>query len=178
MSRIGQQPVKIPSGVTVKQDGQTITAKGSVDELSMTLIDDVTAEISDDEITLAPANDSDFARQIWGTSRTLVANMIEGVSNGFKKHLEITGIGYRAKKKGSNKLELQLGFSHDVEFDIPDGIEVELPNQTEIIIKGADKQLVGQTAAEIKRWRPPEPYKGKGIRIDDEWILRKEGKKK
>lgn len=177
MSRIGKKPVEIPSGVDIKIEGQTVTAKGPKGELSVTLIDDVKVEQTDDGIQVEPQGKSKRARSMWGMSRTLVANIIDGVTEGFTKQLEISGVGYRAQMKGSS-LSLQLGLSHDVDYPQPDGIKIECPSQTEIIVSGIEKQLVGQVAAEIRAYRPPEPYKGKGIKYKDEYIFRKEGKKK
>lgn len=177
MSRIGKKPVVIPSGVDVKIDGQTVTAKGSKGELSVTLVSDVTVEQTDDGVVISPVGESKRARSMWGMSRTLVENIIVGVSEGFKKHLEINGVGYRAQMKGKN-VGLQLGLSHDVEYVMPEGVTAECPTATEIVITGIDKQAVGQAAAEIRSYRPPEPYKGKGIKYKDEYIFRKEGKKK
>tara|TARA_Y100000813_G_scaffold182401_1_gene152091 strand:+ start:215 stop:748 length:534 start_codon:yes stop_codon:yes gene_type:complete len=177
MSRIGKNPVQVPDGVTVEIDGMTVKAKGKLGEISETLVDDVVVTQEDNLIKIAPANDTQRARQMWGMSRTKVANLVEGVSQGFSKKLEISGVGYRASMQGT-KLVLQLGFSHDVEYPAPDGIKISCPEQTQIIIEGIDKQLVGQVAAEIRGYRPPEPYKGKGVRYAGEYILRKEGKKK
>ena len=177
MSRIGKKPVEIPSGVDIKIEGQTVTAKGPKGELSVTLIDDVKVEQTDDGIQVEPQGKSKRARSMWGMSRTLVANIIDGVTEGFTKQLEISGVGYRAQMKGSS-LSLQLGLSHDVDYPQPDGIKIECPSQTEIIVSGIEKQLVGQVAAEIRAYRPPEPYKGKGIKYKNEYIFRKEGKKK
>lgn len=177
MSRIGSYPVQVPDGVTVEIDGMTIKAKGKLGELSETLVDEVIITREDDLIHFKPANDTKRAHQMWGMSRSKVRNLVEGVSEGFKKELEISGVGYRAQMQG-NKLVLQLGYSHDVEFPVPDGIKISCPEQTQVVIEGIDKQLVGQVAAKIRGFRPPEPYKGKGIKYADEYILRKEGKKK
>jgi large subunit ribosomal protein L6 len=177
MSRIGKKPVTIPSGVEVKVDGQTVKAKGSKGELEVTLVDDVTVEMTDDGVTVSPKGNSKRARSMWGMSRTLIENIIVGVSEGFKKHLEINGVGYRAQMKGKN-VGLALGLSHDVEYQMPEGVTAECPSATEIVLSGIDKQAVGQAAAEIRSFRPPEPYKGKGIKYKDEYIFRKEGKKK
>ena len=177
MSRIGKNPVAVPDGVTVELDGQTVKAKGKLGELSETLVDEVTVSREDNLVYIKPNNDTKRARQMWGMSRTKVLNLVEGVSNGFMKKLEISGVGYRASMQG-NKLVLQLGFSHDVEYPVPAGIKISCPEQTQIVIEGADKQLVGQVAAEIRKHRPPEPYKGKGVKYAGEYILRKEGKKK
>ncbi len=177
MSRIGKKPVSIPGGVTAAVDGQEVKIKGPKGELKHVLVDAILAKIDKDNIEIAMREDTREARTMWGMSRTLVANLVTGVTEGFEKKLEITGVGYRAAVKGSN-LELQLGFSHDVAFAIPDGIQVKCPKPTEIVVTGIDKQKVGQAAAEIRRFRPPEPYKGKGVRYADEFIFRKEGKKK
>lgn len=177
MSRIGKKPVAVPSGVEVKIDGQTIKAKGSQGELSLTLIDDVAVELTDDGVVVSPVGETKRARSMWGMSRTLVENLMVGVSEGYKKELQINGVGYRAAMKG-NKLSLQLGLSHDVNYEFPEGIKVECPSNTHIVVSGIEKQVVGQVAAEIRSYRPPEPYKGKGIKYKDEYIFRKEGKKK
>lgn len=177
MSRIGKKPVAVPSGVEVKIDGQTVKAKGSKGELEVTLVDDVTVEMTDDGVVVAPVGESKRARSMWGMSRTLVSNIFVGVTEGYKKELEINGVGYRAAIKGNN-LSLQLGLSHDVDYPLPEGIKIECPSQTEIVVSGIEKQVVGQVAAEIRSYRPPEPYKGKGIKYKDEYIFRKEGKKK
>jgi large subunit ribosomal protein L6 len=177
MSRIGKKPVPVPSGVTASIDGQTVTIKGPKGEKSFVLNDLVLAEMTDDGIKLDPRVATKTARSLWGMSRTMVANLITGVTEGFKKDLAITGVGYRAQVQGQN-LQLALGFSHDVVFPIPDGIEIKCAKPTEISIAGTDKQRVGQVAAEIRDFRPPEPYKGKGVRYAGEFIVRKEGKKK
>ena len=177
MSRIGKNPVQVPDGVSVEIDGMTVKAKGKLGELSETLVDEAVISREDNLIHFAAANDTKRARQMWGMSRTKVQNLIDGVSEGYKKELEISGVGYRAQMQG-NKLVLQLGFSHDVEYPLPDGIKITCPEQTQVVIEGIDKQLVGQVAAEIRAYRPPEPYKGKGIKYAGEYILRKEGKKK
>ena len=177
MSRIGKKPVAVPSGVEVKIDGQTVKAKGSKGELEVTLVDDVTVEMTDDGVVVAPVGESKRARSMWGMSRTLVSKIFVGVTEGYKKELEINGVGYRAAIKGNN-LSLQLGLSHDVDYPLPEGIKIECPSQTEIVVSGIEKQVVGQVAAEIRSYRPPEPYKGKGIKYKDEYIFRKEGKKK
>jgi large subunit ribosomal protein L6 len=177
MSRIGKKPVPIPSGVTASVDGQHVAVKGPKGELKHVLVDEVIAKLEDGGIEVAPRDDTQAARAMWGMSRTLVANLVTGVTEGFTKKLEITGVGYRAAVQGSN-VQLQLGYSHDILFPIPDGIQVQCPKPTEIVITGIDKQKVGQVAAEIRRFRPPEPYKGKGVRYAGEFILRKEGKKK
>lgn len=177
MSRIGKNPVQVPDGVTVEVQGQLVKVKGKLGELSESLVDDVVVSKEDNLVWVKPANDSKRAAQMWGMARSKVRNLVEGVSQGFKKELLISGVGYRAQVKGKN-LVLQLGFSHDVEFPVPEGIKITCPEQTQVIIEGADKQKVGQVAAEIRGYRPPEPYKGKGIKYADEHILRKEGKKK
>jgi len=177
MSRIGKRPVSIPGGVTAAVDGQVVKVKGPKGELQHVLVDVVLAKIDKDNIEIAMREDTREARAMWGMSRTLIANLVTGVTEGFEKKLEINGVGYRAAVKGSN-LELQLGFSHDVAFPIPEGIQVKCPKPTEIVLTGIDKQKVGQAAAEIRRFRPPEPYKGKGVRYADEFVFRKEGKKK
>jgi large subunit ribosomal protein L6 len=177
MSRIGKKPVPVPSGVTATINGQTVAVKGPKGELSFVLNDLVLAEMTDDGIKVDPRNETKAARSLWGMSRTMVQNIVTGVSDGFEKKLEITGVGYRAQVQGKN-LQLALGFSHDVVFAIPEGIEIKCPKPTEITINGIDKQRVGQVAAEIREFRPPEPYKGKGVRYASEFIVRKEGKKK
>lgn len=177
MSRIGKHPVEVPSGVTVTVNGQEVIAKGKLGELTFVVMDEVAVTLDDGKVTVAPKNDTRRARQMWATARTRINNLVVGVSEGYKKELEITGVGYRAAVKGSN-LELQLGFSHDVIVPIPSDLQIACPSQTEITISGADKQKVGQIAAEIRDFRPPEPYKGKGVRYKGEYILRKEGKKK
>ncbi len=177
MSRIGKQPIAIPKGVTPTVNGQTVSVKGSKGTLELTLVDDVELTLDDDGLTVKPRDDSARARAMWGMQRTLVANMVHGVSEGFSKDLEVNGVGYRAQVQGNN-LQLQLGFSHDVLYPIPDGIEIKCEKPTAIRVSGIDKQKVGQVAAEIRRYRPPEPYKGKGVKYADEFIFRKEGKKK
>ncbi|MEC7763291.1 MAG: 50S ribosomal protein L6 [Pseudomonadota bacterium] len=177
MSRIGKKPVEIPSGVTASLSGQTVEVKGPKGTRTFTATDDVTIKIEDNIVSVEPRGKSKRARQQWGMSRTMVANMITGVSDGFKKELEITGVGYRAQMQG-NTLKLNLGYSHDVDFEAPEGVTITAPKQTEIVVEGNDQQLVGQVAANIREWRAPEPYKGKGIRYKDEYIFRKEGKKK
>jgi large subunit ribosomal protein L6 len=177
MSRIGKKPVAIPGGVTAAIDGQEVKVKGPKGELKHVLVDQVIAKAGEDGIEIAMREDTKEARAMWGMSRTLVANLVTGVTEGFTKKLEITGVGYRAAVQGQ-ALQLQLGYSHDVQYPIPQGIQVQCPKPTEIVITGIDKQQVGQVAAEIRRFRPPEPYKGKGVRYAGEYILRKEGKKK
>ncbi|MEB3414583.1 50S ribosomal protein L6 [Alteriqipengyuania sp. WL0013] len=177
MSRIGKRPVAIPNGVTANIEGDTLSVKGPKGTLTMGLSDLVEYKLDDGEISVKPANDTRAARNHWGMQRTLVNNLVEGVTEGFTKVLEISGVGYRAAVKGKT-LNLQLGYSHDVDIDIPEGIEIKTPDQTTVEISGIDKQKVGQVAAEIRRWRKPEPYKGKGIKYRGEYIFRKEGKKK
>ncbi len=177
MSRIGKKPVELPSGVTATLDGQTIEVKGPKATRSFTATDDVTIAIEDNAVTVTPRGMSKRARQQWGLSRTMVANMVQGATQGFKKELEIQGVGYRAQIQG-NTLKLNLGLSHEVNFDVPQGVTVTCPKPTEVVIEGTDEQLVGQVAANIREWRKPEPYKGKGIRYKGEFIFRKEGKKK
>ena len=177
MSRIGKQPVELPSGVEASVSGQTVSVKGPKGTREFTATDDVTIKLDDGKILVEPRGKSKRARQQWGMSRTQVANLVTGVSGGFRKELEIQGVGYRAQMQG-NKLVLNLGLSHDVNFDVPEGVTVTTPKQTEIVVEGIDQQLVGQVAANIRDWRRPEPYKGKGIRYKGEYIFRKEGKKK
>ena len=177
MSRIGKKPITIPSGVTVTLDGQTVSVKGPKGELSWTVIDDIEVAQKDGALTFTPRDESTRARAMWGLSRSLVDNMIHGVTQGYETTLELVGVGYRAAMKGVN-LSMQLGFSHDVDIPPPTGVAFAVPRQTEIRISGIDKQLVGETAARIRRIRPPEPYKGKGVRYAGEAVRRKEGKKK
>ena len=177
MSRIGKRPVSLPAGVTASTEGSTLSVKGPKGTLSLQMRDEISYDISEDGISVQPANETKQARAFWGMQRTLVQNLVTGVSEGFTKVLEITGVGYRAAAQGKN-LRLQLGYSHDVNFPVPEGVEVKTPDQTTIEISGIDKQKVGQVAAEIRRWRKPEPYKGKGIKYRGEYIFRKEGKKK
>ncbi|WP_456387036.1 50S ribosomal protein L6 [Profundibacter sp.] len=177
MSRIGKKLVDLPSGVSASVSGQTIEVKGPKGTLSFTATDDVTLTIDGETVSVKPRGSSKRARQQWGMSRTMVANLVTGVTNGFKKELELNGIGYRASLQG-NILKLTLGLSHDVNFEVPSDVTVTVPKQTIIIIEGIDSQRVGQIAAEIRAWRKPEPYKGKGIKYKDEFIFRKEGKKK
>ncbi|MDU8928586.1 50S ribosomal protein L6 [Alisedimentitalea sp. MJ-SS2] len=177
MSRIGKRPVELPSGVTAAISGQTIEIKGPKDTQSFTASDDVTIAQEDNTVVITPRGKSKRARQQWGMSRTMVQNMVTGCTSGFKKELEINGVGYRAQLQG-NVLKLNLGLSHDVDFQIPAGVTVTCPKQTQIIVEGTNAQLVGQVAANIREWRKPEPYKGKGIKYKDEYIFRKEGKKK
>ena len=177
MSRIGKKSVPVPAGVTATIDERVLSVKGPKGVLSMPMSDDISYTIGDGDIAVMPANETKRARAFWGMQRTLVSNLVVGVSDGFTKVLEITGVGYRASVQGSN-LKLQLGYSHDVDFVIPEGITIKTPDQTTVEISGSDKQRVGQVAAEIRRWRKPEPYKGKGIKYRGEKIFRKEGKKK
>ncbi|NNM77575.1 50S ribosomal protein L6 [Sphingomonas sp. ID1715] len=177
MSRIGKKPVPVPAGVTATVEGGQISVKGPKGTLTMPLRDEISYSVEGDGILVKPANDTKQARAFWGMQRTMVQNLITGVTEGFTKTLEITGVGYRANAQGKT-LKLQLGYSHDVNFDVPEGITIATPDQTTINITGIDKQKVGQVAAEIRRWRKPEPYKGKGIKYRGEYIFRKEGKKK
>ncbi|MCT8161464.1 50S ribosomal protein L6 [Pseudoruegeria sp. SHC-113] len=177
MSRIGKKPVELPSGVTASVSGQTIEVKGPKGTRNFTATDDVTLTVEDNVVKIEPRGKSKRARQQWGMSRTMVANLVNGVTNGVTRELEIQGVGYRAQMQG-NTLKLALGLSHDVNFEVPAGVTVTAPKPTQIIIEGIDEQLVGQVAANIREWRKPEPYKGKGIRYKGEYIFRKEGKKK
>jgi large subunit ribosomal protein L6 len=177
MSRVGKYPVEIPSGVQVALAGRTLTARGKLGELSLALTELVDATIEGAKVAVSPRDSSAPARMMWGTTRALVASMVHGVSAGYTKTLEITGTGYRASVQGSN-LVMNLGFSHDVVYAIPPGIKVTCDKPTLIRIEGVDKRLVGQVCAEIRTWRPPEPYKGKGVKFEGEQIRRKEGKKK
>ncbi len=177
MSRIGKYPVDIPAGVEIAIAGGILTARGKLGSLSVPLSDDVETSVGDGRVTIVPRNNERRARMMWGTTRALVASLVKGVSVGYSKTLEITGTGYRAAVVGRN-LELNLGFSHPVVYPIPEGITITTPRPTAVTIAGADKQKVGQVALDIRRYRPPEPYKGKGVRYDDEVIRRKEGKKK
>ena len=177
MSRIGKKPVELPSGVSASVSGQTIEVKGPKGTRSFTATDDVTITVDGNVVKVDPRGKSKRARQQWGMSRTMVANLVAGVTTGFKKELEIQGVGYRAQVQG-NTLKLNLGLSHDVDYVAPEGVTVTAPKQTEIVVEGLDQQQVGQVAAEIRAWRAPEPYKGKGIRYKNEYIFRKEGKKK
>ena len=177
MSRVGKKPVTVPSGVTATLDGQTVNMKGSKGELSFVVPEEVTVVLEDGAVSVNPRDDSKDARAKWGMSRAQVANLVEGVSKGFEKRLEINGVGYRAAVAGK-VLKLSLGYSHDVDYDIPAGITITTPKPTEVVVAGIDKQRVGQTAAEIREFRGPEPYKGKGVKYADEFIFRKEGKKK
>jgi len=177
MSRIGKKPVTVPAGVTASIDGRVLNVKGPKGTLSLNLRDEISYTLEDGGILVKPANETKQARAFWGMQRTLVQNLVTGVTEGFSKKLLITGVGYRANSQGK-VLKLQLGYSHDVNIDVPEGIEIKTPDQTTVEISGIDKQKVGQIAAEIRRWRKPEPYKGKGIKYDGEFIFRKEGKKK
>jgi large subunit ribosomal protein L6 len=177
MSRIGKRPVDLPTGVSASVSGQTVEVKGPKGARSFKATDDVTIAVEDNVVTITPRGSSKRALQQWGMSRTMVQNLVIGVSDGFKKELEIQGVGYRATMQG-NTLKLALGYSHDVNFEIPEGVTVTAPKQTEVIVEGIDEQLVGQVAANIREWRKPEPYKGKGIRYKGEYVFRKEGKKK
>jgi large subunit ribosomal protein L6 len=177
MSRVGKNPVAVPAGVEVKLADKTFSAKGKLGELVLAISDQVETRIEDGKVWVKPANDSKQARMMWGTTRNLVRNLITGVSQGYSRSLEISGVGYRAAVQGKN-LQLQLGYSHDVVFPIPADVTIKCDKPTSITVSGADKQRVGQIAAEIRSFRKPEPYKGKGIKYSDETILRKEGKKK
>ncbi len=177
MSRIGKKPIELPSGVEASVSGQTVSVKGPKGTREFTATDDVTIAVDGNVVSVEPRGKSKRARQQWGMSRTMVANLVTGVTDGFKKELEINGVGYRAQMQGNN-LTLNLGLSHDVNFAVPEGVTVTVPKNTQIIVEGTDQQLVGQVAANIREWRKPEPYKGKGIKYVDEYIFRKEGKKK
>ncbi len=177
MSRIGKKPVELPSGVSASVSGQTVEVKGPKGTRSFTATDDVAISIEDNVVSIQPRGNSKRARQQWGMSRTMVSNLVTGVAEGFKKELEINGVGYRAQMQG-NTLKLNLGLSHEVNFEVPEGVTVTAPKPTQVIVEGIDQQLVGQVAANIREWRKPEPYKGKGIKYKDEYIFRKEGKKK
>ena len=177
MSRIGKRPVPLPSGVTASKEGETLFVKGPKGQLQLQMRDEIAYEIGDEGILVKPANDTKQARAFWGMQRTLVQNLVTGVSEGFTKVLEINGVGYRAAAQGKN-LRLQLGYSHDVNYAVPEGVDIKTPDPNTVEISGIDKQKVGQVAAEIRRWRKPEPYKGKGIKYRGEYIFRKEGKKK
>ena len=177
MSRVAKEPIELPKGVEFKQDGNVVTLKGGKGELSLELNSEVELKQEDNVIRLAPRSGSRFATAIAGTMRSILFNMAKGVTEGFERKLELVGVGYRAQAQGK-KLNLTLGFSHPVEYDVPDGVTIETPSQTEIIVRGADKQKVGQAAADIRGFRPPEPYKGKGVRYADERVQLKEAKKK
>jgi len=177
MSRIGKKPVGLPKGVSATVSGQTVEVKGPKGTRSFTATDDVTISLENSQVVVKPRGTSKRARQQWGMARSMVENLTIGVTTGFKKEMDIQGVGYRAAMAG-NVLKLSLGYSHEVNFEVPAGVTVTTPKQTEIIVEGIDQQLVGQVAANIREWRAPEPYKGKGIRYRDEYIFRKEGKKK
>ena len=177
MSRIGKQPISVPAGVTLTIEGQSVSVKGPKGQLAWTVSDEITMKHEDGVLTLAPRDDSARARAMWGLSRTLVNNMVVGVTAGYERTLELVGVGYRAAMKGQ-ALSMQLGFSHDVDIPAPPGVTFQVPRPVEIRISGIDKQLVGETAARIRKIRPPEPYKGKGVRFAGEKVRRKEGKKK
>jgi large subunit ribosomal protein L6 len=177
MSRIGKKPVQLPQGVTATVDGQTVTAKGPKGELKFVVNDEVLVKMENGEIAVQPRDQTKVARSKWGMSRTQIVNILQGVKEGFEKKLEISGVGYRAALQGKN-LQLALGFSHDVVYQTPEGITITVPKPTEITVSGIDKQAVGQVAAEIRKYRGPEPYKGKGVKYAGEKIVRKEGKKK
>lgn len=177
MSRVGKKPVTVPSGVEIKLDAERLTVKGSKGTLSLDLDGQVAVKHEDSQLTFSPVNDDQQSWAMTGTARSLVNNMVVGVSEGFERKLQLVGVGYRAKASG-NTLNLALGFSHPVDYSVPEGITVETPSQTEVILRGMDKQLLGHVAAEIRAFRPPEPYKGKGIRYADEQVRRKEAKKK
>jgi large subunit ribosomal protein L6 len=177
MSRIGKKPVNVPDGVQASVEGQRVTAKGPKGQLAVQLIDDVSVTLTDEGVKVDPRSQTKRARSMYGMSRTLVQNIVTGVKDGFEKRLEIAGVGYRASLQGQN-LTLALGYANDILYPVPEGIQIQTPRPTEIIISGIEKQKVGQVAAEIRSLRPPEPYKGKGIKYADEKIFRKEGKKK
>lgn len=177
MSRIGKKPVDVPKGVTVSVNGQTVSAKGPKGELHFVVNDVCRVALANDKVTVSPADESRAAREQWGMARTMIANMFHGVTNAYSQKLELVGVGYRAALKGT-ALNLSLGYSHDIDVPAPKGIKFETPKPTEIVISGIDKQLVGQTAANIRAYRPPEPFKGKGVKREGEYIFRKEGKKK
>ena len=177
MSRIAKAPVELPQGIEFKQEGTVVTIKGSKGSLSLDLNTEVQLTQEDGQLQLAPRSGSRFAMAVTGTTRALLANMVHGVTEGFERKLELVGVGYRAQAQG-NTLNLTLGFSHPVVYEVPEGISIETPSQTEVVIRGTDKQRVGQVAAEIRRFRPPEPYKGKGVRYSDERVMLKEAKKK
>jgi len=177
MSRIGKRPVELPKGVTATVSGQTVEVKGPKGTRSFTATDDIELTLDGNTVTVTPRGQSKRARQQWGMSRSMVANLAQGVTDGFKRELELVGVGYRAAMQGKD-LKLSLGYSHDVVFEVPAGVTVSVPKPTEIVVEGSDQQQVGQVAANIREWRRPEPYKGKGIRYKGEYIFRKEGKKK
>ena len=177
MSRVGKKAVPVPKGVTAKVEGQTVSVKGAKGELSFVVHDDVSVDFANDEIKVDPRFETKRAQALWGTSRAMINNIVTGVTKGFEKRLEITGVGYKAAVAGKN-LQLSLGYSHDITFPIPEGIAIVAPKPTELAISGIDRRAVGQVAAEIRSLRPPEPYKGKGVKYAGEFIFRKEGKKK
>jgi len=177
MSRVGKKPVAIPSGVTATVEGQAVKVKGPKGALSLVLHGDIEAKVQSGEIKVDPRSETKRARAMWGTYRSLLANIMTGVTKGFERKLEISGVGYRAAVQGKN-LQVQLGYSHDISYPIPEGITIATPRPTEIVVTGIDRQKVGHVAAEIRAFRTPEPYKGKGVRYSDEYIFRKEGKKK
>ena len=177
MSRIGKKPVSVPAGVTATVEGQKVTAKGPKGELSFVVNDEVLVKMEENQVVVSPTDQSKDSRSKWGMSRTMIENIITGVSDGYERKLEINGVGYRASMQGKN-LQLALGFSHDVIYETPEGITIACPKPTEIVVTGIDKQQVGQVASEIRRFRKPEPYKGKGVKYAEERIVRKEGKKK
>ena len=177
MSRIGKKPVAIPQGVTASVDGQTVTAKGPMGELKFVVNEEVLVALEDGSVAVTPRDQSKVARSKWGMSRTMIANIFTGVKDGFERKLEINGVGYRAAMQGNN-LQLALGFSHDVVYQTPSDVKIVVPKPTEIVVSGIDRQRVGQVASEIRKFRKPEPYKGKGVKYADEVIVRKEGKKK
>jgi len=177
MSRIGKKPIAVPAGVTANVSGRTVTAKGPKGELSFVVNEEVLVKLEDGQVSVEPRDQSKDARSKWGMSRTQIANILNGVKDGFERKLEINGVGYRAAMQGKN-LQLALGFSHDVVYETPQGVTISVPKPTEIVVAGIDKQQVGQVAAEIRRYRGPEPYKGKGVKYAEERIFRKEGKKK
>jgi large subunit ribosomal protein L6 len=177
MSRVGKKPVVIPSGVNASVEGQMVKVKGPKGALELMLHDDVSAKVESDGVKIDPKYETKRARAMWGTYRALVANLIEGVAKGYERRLEISGVGYRAALQGKT-LQIQLGYSHDINYPVPEGITITLPKVTEVVVAGIDRQKVGQVAAEIRAFRKPEPYKGKGVKYSDEFIFRKEGKKK
>ena len=177
MSRVGKKPVAIPSGVNASVEGQLVKVKGPKGALQLTLHQDVSAKVEDGSVKVDPKMETKRARAMWGTYRSLVANLVEGVTKGYERRLEISGVGYRAALQGKN-LQIQLGYSHDIVYPVPEGVTIALPKATEVVITGIDRQKVGQVAAEIRAFRKPEPYKGKGVKYSDERIFRKEGKKK
>lgn len=177
MSRIGKKPVQVPKSVQASVAGQVVKVKGPKGELSVTVVDEIKVAMADGSVEVTPVDDSKRARAMWGMQRTMIQNLVTGVTEGYKKTLEIQGVGYRAALRGSD-LQLNLGYSHEVVFKVPEGIKVETPKPTEVVVTGIDKQKVGQVAAEIRRYRPPEPYQGKGVRLQGEHVVRKEGKKK